>query len=353
VGVATLQGFDDGLAADRTILTGLDYHGVFYMKGCTSAAGPMPWCERTRFGIWSVTKALSNEVALLRLAQKFGPGVFKLKIRDYVPGVAAFPAWATVTFDDCINMATGLGNGSAKRDPNDSGDGYIDETYNEWADAPTREAKVDALLRIARVYPWGPGEVVRYRDQDMYLLGEAMDRYLKTREGPKADLWSMLEHEVYAPLGIHYAPINRTIEIDGSPGQPLMAYGYYATVSDLVKVARLYHARGRLHGVQLLYGPRIDQLTAGTTPRGLPTGGATRSGATTYFNAFWEMRYDAMEGCQLYIPQMIGWGDNLVALFPGGLTGVRIAHNPPDDTTGQGDPEAMARVANRLTSFCP
>ena len=353
VGADKLAGFSDGLAADRTILTGLDYHGVFYTQGCTSAAGPMPWCDRTRFGVWSVTKALANEVALLRLAQKYGPGVFSLRVRDFVPEVAAYPAWANVTFDNCINMATGLGNGTANRNPNQSGDGYIDETYNEWADAPSRATKVAALLRIARVYPWGPGEVVRYRDQDMYLLGEAMDRFLKTKEGPKADLWSMLEQDVYRPLGIHYAPINRTIEPDGSAGHPLMAYGYYATISDLVKVARLYHDGGRLHGQQVLYAPRIEELRAGTTPRGLPTGTKSAFGETTYFNAFWEMRYDAFEGCKLYIPQMIGWGDNLVALFPGGLTGVRIARNPPDDESGDGDAAAMARVANHLTRFCP
>jgi hypothetical protein len=90
-----------------------------------------------------------------------------------------------------------------------------------------------------------------------------------------------------------YAPINRTIETDGIPAQPLMAYGYYATISDLVNVARLYHDRGRHGGVQLFYEPRIDELQAGTTPRGLPTGQKTRFGETTYFNAFWEMRYDA------------------------------------------------------------
>ena len=47
------------------------------------------------------------------------------------------------------------------------------------------------------------------------MLGVAMDRYLKSREGPAAGIWSMLEREVFLPIGIHYAPINRTIEADG------------------------------------------------------------------------------------------------------------------------------------------
>lgn len=353
VGAARLAEFDAGLPAEQTILTGLDYQGTFYLKGCTSAVGPLPWCDRTRFGVWSVTKAFANEVALLRLAQKYGPEAFREKIIDHIPEARAYPAWAEVTFDDCINMSTGIGNGSTKREPNDVGDGYIDETYNEWADAPSVADKLSALLRIGKIYPWGPGAVVRYRDQDMYILGVAMDRYLKRHEGAAADLWSMLEKEVYLPIGIHYAPINRSIESDGSVGHPLMAYGYYATAADLVKVARLYHARGASHGVQLLYRPRIDELMSGTAPRGLPTGGHSQDGETTYFNAFWNLRYDARGGCRLYIPQMVGWGGNLVGLFPGGLTGIRIAHAPAGAKDGEGDPLAMVRVADKLAPFCP
>jgi CubicO group peptidase (beta-lactamase class C family) len=71
----------------------------------------LSWCDRARFGVWSVTKSLLTEAALLHLAQKFGPEVFKAKIADYVPAARSYPAWADVTFDDCINMATGLGNG--------------------------------------------------------------------------------------------------------------------------------------------------------------------------------------------------------------------------------------------------
>jgi CubicO group peptidase (beta-lactamase class C family) len=242
VGAPALAGFADGLPAKDTVLSGLDYHGAFYLHDCESTGGPLPWCERARFGVWSVTKSFIAEIALLRLAQKYGTDVFKAKIVDYVPAAGSYSSWANVTFEDCINMATGVGNGSTKRDPNDISDGYLDLTYNAWYDAPSRDDKVSALLRTAHVYPWGPGQVARYRDQDMYILGVAMDAFIKAREGQKAGLWSMLEHEVYEPIGIHFATASRTVEPLGE-GIPLMGFGVYATIGELVKVGRLYHAR--------------------------------------------------------------------------------------------------------------
>jgi hypothetical protein len=91
VGKEALAGFADGLPAKYTILSGLDYNGAFYLQECESAGGPLPWCDRARFGVWSVTKSFINEIALLRLAQKYGPEVFKAKIVDYVPAARSYP----------------------------------------------------------------------------------------------------------------------------------------------------------------------------------------------------------------------------------------------------------------------
>jgi hypothetical protein len=350
VGKQRLAGFTDGLPRNDTILSALDYHGTLYLHSCDSAAGPLPWCDRARFGVWSVTKSFINSISLLHLAQKYGPDVFKEKIVDYVPAAKRYPAWANVTFNDCINMATGIGNGSTKRDPNDISDGFLDPSYNDWYDARSKDEKVSALLRTAGTYPWGPGQVARYRDQDMFILGVAMDAFIKSREGQTASLWSMLQKEVYEPIGIHYATASRTIEREGE-GVPLMGFGVYATVGELIKVSRLYHAGGRWQGVQILYAPRIDELKAGTTIRGLPTGDHNSFGETRYFNAFWHVRYDAAQGCKLYIPHMLGWGSDVVALYPGGLTGIYIAHLP-SDSTEKDDPTSMARVADRLSPFC-
>jgi hypothetical protein len=349
---AELAHFDGSMPTGDIVLSGLDYQGTFYLKGCQSAGGQLPWCDRARFGVWSATKALANETALLRLAEKYGPAVFELRIADYVPEAARYRGWDHVRFEDAINMATGIGNGSTKHQPNDTTDGYLDPSYSRWYEARSVHEKVAALLKDGGVYPWGPGQVTRYRDQDMFVLGVAMDRFLKSKEGPGANIWSMLQREVFAPIGIHQAPTNRTIEADGSEGHPLMAYGYYPTLSDMVLIARLYQNAGKHGDQQILYAPRIRGLLAGPTPRGFPTGETLPAGETTYLNAFWVTSYVASGDCRVFYPRMIGWGGNIVALLPGGLTGIRLAKSGETADNSEVDTSGMAQVANALSSFC-
>jgi hypothetical protein len=350
VGADRLDGFESAMNQDEVLVSGLAYKGALYLKPCKSAAGPLPYCDRARFGVWSMTKSAANAVALLRLAQKYGPEVFDAKIGDYVEVTAEHDGWNDVTFGDALNMATGVGFGTDKRDPNDIDDGYLEGNYAAWYEAPSVADKLVETFKTPD-FPWGPGEVVRYRDQDMFLLGVAMDRYLKAKEGPDAAIWTMLVKEVYLPIGIHHAPTNRTIEPDGSPGHPLMAYGFYPTLGDLARIAQLYHDRGQHDGVQILHAATLDELLYGTKERGLPTGVTNKFGETRYFRSFWTARYDSPDGCQLYIPEMHGWGGNIVALMPGGLTGIRLSKNweggdAVNDTTG------MMTVANRLAGFC-
>ncbi len=353
VGADRLAGFDDSVAADAVVLAGLDYAGTFYLKFCRGAGGPIPWCDRARFGVWSATKALVNELALLRLAQKYGPEVFDSKIRDYVPSIAHSPGWRDVRFDDAANMSTGVGDGSAKVDPNDIFDG-VATSYSSWHEARSSDDKLAAILSAEHIYSWGPGKIARYRDQDMFVLGVAMNRFLKTKEGETADLWDMLKREVLEPIGIHYAPTSRTLEPDGRPGQPLMAFGYYPSVEDIVKITRLYHQMGIWNGRQLLFGPRISTILNGPTSRGLPTGQAGKFGETNYFNAFWLPRYHSPGGCKISYPRMQGIGGVVVALLPGQMTGIRIGKFRTESSKGihAYDTDGMADVAGRLGGYC-
>ena len=347
-----LASFDDGKSATDIVVSALDYEGKTYLKPCHTAAGPLPWCDRSRFGVWSATKSLVNGTALLRLAQKYGPSVFAERIVDFVPQATAFAGWANTRFADAANMASGVGNGSLTRNPNNILDGAL-EKYASWYEARTQKEKVQATLTGATPFPWGPGQVARYRDQDMFMLGVAMDNYIKKKEGAAASIWNMLSKEVFEPIGIHDAPINKTLESAEHEGVPLMAFGYYPTISDIVRIARLYQNLGIYQGQQLLYAPKIKEIFAHTQVPGLPTGESSPSGQVFYFKTFWKAPYTTPQGCKLYYPQMEGWGGSVVALFPRKLTGIRIAKIWEDDTHTASTTSGMAAVADQLAGFGP
>ena len=51
--------------------------------------------------------------------------------------------------------------------------------------------------------------------------------------------------------------------------------------------------------------------------------------------------------------RMIGWGGNIVALLPGGLTGIRLAKSGGTADNSEVDTGGMAQVADALSNFCP
>jgi hypothetical protein len=82
-----------------------------------------------------------------------------------------------------------------------------------------------------------------------------------------------------------------------------------------------------------------------TRRSGLPTGTRTRFGETLYFQTLWEVRYRSIHGCDLYVPVMQGWGSNLVAMMPKGLTAIRLAKTTAEREPFANDPTSMLTVA--------
>lgn len=287
--------------------------GVLYRTPCHTAAGPFPYCNDMRHGVWSVTKSAMINVALLRLAQRFGRSLLEESVADFLP--SAPPGWKQVSFLDLANMASGHGW---------SGDeGSLD--YNRWSESlpahlKTVEALADPLVRE-------PGSEFHYRDSDAYLLGVALGAYLKVCEGPDASIWEMLEREVYRPIGIFHAPSNSTVEADGSRGLPLMAFGYYPTLDDLAKIALLYQNHGAWEGRQILHRELVDGLLpTSTEPRW------ARSPSPGYYMNWWISSSGGW-----WISNMEGYGGNTVALLPGGLVAIDIARANEGGCTGCGD----------------
>ncbi|QND52859.1 beta-lactamase family protein [Phyllobacterium sp. 628] len=348
VGKEKLEGFDSTIPPNELVLDGLMLDNIFYLKSCPTPMGELPYCNRQRFGVWSVTKAAANAVAMLRIAEKYGPQIFDTKITDYISEAKDVPGWQTVTFGDALNMATGMGYGSPNAEPVSITEPLGNGGYAPWFEARTEKDKIATLLKQAKPYAWGPGKIARYRDEDMFLLGVAMTRFLKQKEGPSANVWDFLVKEVYQPIGIHVAAINKTIEANPTDDQPLMAFGYYPTIGDLVKIARLYQNGGKLGDTQILNAEKLADILPSAQPVGLPTGSAERP---FYHKAFWRGQLQSGNGCSVSYPVMSGWGMNFVSLMPKGVTTIRLAKDW-DGNAGASDMSSLAGTADKLVNFC-
>jgi hypothetical protein len=327
-----LDTFAGGLNPAEISATGLILDGVIYMPPCQTRYGEFPYCRAMRHGSFSVSKSMGAAIALLRLAEKYGEGVFDLKITDYVQAPDNASGWRPVTFGDALNMATGIGNGPNR----EVGPSLmmVDENtrlFNDFSQAKSTQEKLKVAFSYKN-YPWGPGEIARYNSSTLFVLSAAMDSYLKSMEGQQANLWQMVTEEVYNPIGISYAPVLRTTEPDGSQGLPVLAYGLYPTVEELARIAMLLQNGGRYQEQQILHTGKLAEALRLTDHRGLPTGDRTSYGDTTYLMSFWADAYRTGNGKYFLIPYMSGYGGNRLVLAPNGVSSFRFTDSMNYDT---------------------
>jgi hypothetical protein len=316
--------------------------GKLFRTDCPTSAGPFPYCSDVRWGVWSVTKSAMLNVAMLRLAQKYGDWILDAPIARYVPQ-ARTPSWSDVTIGDLANMASGHG-------PAGHPTCYLCD-YTRWYLAPSEDEKTVQALDYPRFTE--PGTLYNYRDQDAYLLGVAEEKLLQAQAGPQANIWDMVRNEVYRPLGIYQAPTNMTIEPGSvgpqARGHAMLAYGYYPTLDDLAKIAALYQNHGAWNGHQILNRSLVNRLLArpSPAPQALP---GSDDGSHWYLTDWHIVRIESTLGCTRYIPQMEGWGGNTVTVLPGNTTLIRMRNNWVGDPS---DPQVeINALADELSPVC-
>ncbi len=355
-----LDGFGAPLAPKWVVLTAIVRDGIIYYSESATPYGVYPYPLEMRFGPRSVLKSIGVPLALLRLAQVYGPYVLNLKVGDYVP--VADPKYRRVRFIDAADMATGMGGaGTLQTNPNNVYDGYIDPHYDDWYLAPSQADKLREIDAHNSPYPWEPGTVMRYRDHDFYLLGAALQGFLKSVRGPDADIWDMLRTEVLAPIGIHHAPIVRTREAGAEEGLAWLCAGYYPTVDDLAKIATLYQDRGAHAGRQILDSNltaalfftenTIRQNTDMALERRLPP---REDPEMLYKMGFHYYPYIGSSGKRIYVPTMRGSTGNLITLYPNRVISMRLtkAWPMPDAEAGAADsPTLLMKAVDRLAPF--
>jgi hypothetical protein len=341
---ALLEAFNGGIERKEISATGLIWNDTLYLQPCYTRYGDYPYRRYMRHGAFSLTKAMGASIALLRLAEKYGDEVFDLKVADYVSVMAVHDGWESVTFADALNMATGVGDYTPERvEPNVMQGDEEQPKFFSFLRAKSMQEKLDIAFSYGN-YPWGPGEVARYNSINTFVLSAAMDGFLKSKEGPDADIWEMVFAEVYRPIGIFHAPIMRTLESDESPGLPFFGYGLYPNVDDVAKLSILLHNSGRHQGRQLLHAERLAEAMFRTEKTGLPTGESNEYGVLTYHLSFNGLPYRGEDGRLHRIPFSTGYGGNHWVLLPNAITTFRFT-----DTNRYG----IGSMIDVATAVCP
>jgi Tol biopolymer transport system component len=334
-----VSAFGRGVTPEHMTWYGVVANGVNYVGGCQTRFGVYPYCESMRATSYSTAKSAFVSVALMRLAQKYGPEVADLLIKDYVPEYAASSGdWERVTFNDTIDMSTG----------NYSSAGYMtDEDGDKMGEFFGAQPYAE---RIAAAFGWPhaaePGTHWVYHTSDTFILTRALHNYLRTRDGPDADIFQFVVDEVYRPLELGPGAYTtmRTAD-DEWQGQAEGGYGLWWIPDDIAKIATLLNNDGGvIGGVQVLH----PGLLAAALQHDPGDRGVQIDSWRMYNNAFWADRYTTGNGfdCQVWVPQMLGVSGNVVALMPNGVTYYYFSDN--QEFTW----EAAVREADKIIPLC-
>jgi len=340
----------DGIHNRENItLSGLIIDDVVYARPCRTRYGDYPYCDQMRHGFYSISKSFGAMLSMLRLAQEYGDGVFDLRIKDYVDIDCKHEGWNNVTFGDTLNMATGIGDIEPRRVSS-----YVKEDSaaitRKIIAAKTKQERLNLIATIGN-YPWGPGEVFRYRSIDTFILAMAMDQFIKRKEGPSVHLWDLITREVLQPIGITRLPVLHTIEPDGAPGIPKLEGGMLPKLDDLAKLVKLMRNGGRYKGVQILSVTKLEEAFGKERPPGLPTGWLFDDGEVNYHMSLWQHPYKARNGCFVRIPAMSGHGGNYVIFMPNNITAFRFADGL-DNNPATYDSSGLRKVADYIRPLC-
>ncbi len=291
--------------ADMTAY-GVVHDGMHYVGGCDTRVGAYPYCDSMVLPSYSLAKSLAGGFGLMRL-EKLYPGARNALMRRHVPQCDT-RAWHGVRFEHLADMATGNFV---------SPDAHVDEGssgYQSFFLATTSAEKTgfscSYFPRKRRL-----GDTWVYHTSDTYLLGVAMNGFLKSRRGVGADYYDDLVVPLWRALDL--GPVTKEIRRTARANpEPFSGYGMLFYRDDIARIATALASRD----------PRLeDTLDAGLlnaamqrdpADRGLEAGSPT----LRYNNAFWG--WNAMDtlGCtdDTWLPFFSGYGGITVVMLPGG-----------------------------------
>lgn len=334
--VADMFGSEEEVAPDAMTAFGYIADGIHYTGGCETRFGSYLYCDSLVLPSYSWAKSLAAGIGAMRL-EKLHPGAMQSLISDHVPACTG-ARWRGVTFADALNMATGVYNS----------DGHeVDEQSADMRSFFLAASHAEKIKTACTAFDrqQEPGEKFVYRTGDTYILGTAINAFLRKKTGnPAADYYADLLEPMWRELGMSplIITIRRTYD---SERQPFSGWGMTLLRNDIALVTTFLQRGGTINGE-----PMLDKKMLNAALQRDPQNRGLRAviDAQRYQSGFWAWNAGSALGCKgdVWIPALSGFGGLSAALMPNGPVYYYVSDG------GAFAWRNAARASNRLHPFC-
>ncbi len=333
-----------GEANSRTLF-GLVVHGVNYISDCPTRYGDFPYCGELAFPSYSTAKSAEAALALMAV-ERSHPGTQNLKVADFapVPGCKA-SNWRDVTFRNLLDMTTGHYDSTGYMADEDAV--KVQQFFYVTSEQQKATFSCDGYpQRVA------PGTTWAYHTSDTFLLGDVLNRYLRSLPGSEqTDIFrDVIDAGIYKPLDLS-ATAQVTRRTADAAAQPFFGYGLQFNRDDIARLA-LFIGKdgGQIDGKQVLDARLLDlalQRVAGHH------GFVVQAFPDFRFQlGFWARDVAPLLGCKqpTWIPFMSGYGGISVVMYPNGVVYYNVSDSGSPAAFNWGPSAAIARTVGG--DFC-
>jgi hypothetical protein len=314
---------------------GLVIDGQHYRSQCQTRHGAYPFCDVLDLPSYSLAKSLVAGLGLMRMEKLF-PGVKQALISDFVPECGQGEQWRETSFEHTLDMSTGNFHSPTYDD---------DEVSTEKEEGFfLRDSHADSIRFACEHFPRKikPGTRWVYHTSDTYVLGTAMNAYLRQQAGKDQDIFDDILLPLWAPLNL--SPTSRfSRRTYDDMAQVFAGYGLALQADDVARLAAFINSDAIRQ--QLDNGLLDGALQRNPADRGLPAIG----GKYYYNNGFWALPLGSEFGCTepTALPFMLGYGGIIVVLMPNQSTYYYFSDNAQFAWLG------AARASHAMRPLCP
>lgn len=298
------------IPASSMSVYGVVINNTHYVSSCQTRAGVYPFCDEMVLPSYSTAKSLFAGIAMLRM-EKLYPGIFNEQVSDWVP--ECNNNWQGVTFAHLLNMSSG--HYLSKKS-------NVDESAAHGLNFFNAKSHQYKIKYSCQQFPQqvSAGKQFVYHTSDTYLLGTALNNFLKAKKGENADIFNdILVKDIWPAMKLSPVSYKSRRTLDKNQ-QPFSGYGLFYLRDDIAKFNRFLSQQLSLSKQDSLLDS--TQLKQALQKFKQPSGIKTNYNLIRYSNGFWARKISDVLSCkhETWLPIMSGYGGISIVLLPDNRT---------------------------------